>query len=184
MRARALVAMRSSHTRTFAGAIAALAVAVVCAGGSSAAAATPKCNAENFAGALIQISGAAGSGFGQLILVNASTTTCHTAGFVGGSFLGRDGKPVPTTVTHERFASGVNCRAAKPCVVPPGAAVRADLHWSHIPSGNERSCPKTPALRIRLPGTRGTTRVHFPDIACGGRLIARPLRDPTAATND
>ena len=163
-------------------ALAALAVAIAPASG--AAATTRKCNAKNFAGALIQIQGAAGSGFGQLILVNKSKTTCHSSGFIGGTFLGPAGHKLHTTITHEAFSSPVNCKAAKPCVVVPGSALRADLRWSHIPVGSQQTCEKTRALRVKLPGTKGTTRVNFPDTACNGGLIVRPLRDPTPATND
>jgi hypothetical protein len=176
-------------TKTFAlilatAALAALAVAAVPASGAGAVASTRKCNAKNFAGALIQIQGAAGSGFGQLILVNKSKTACHTSGFIGGTFLGRAGRKLHTTITHEAFSSPVNCKAAKPCVVVPGSALRADLRWSHIPVGNQQTCERTRALRVKLPRTKGTTRVNFPDTACHGDLFVRPLRDPTPATND
>ena len=165
-------------------ALAALADTVTPASGAGAAASTPPCNAKNFAGALIQIQGAAGSGFGQLILVNKSKTTCHSSGFIGGTFLGPTGNELHTTITHEAFSSPVNCKATKPCAVVPGSALRADLHWSHIPVGSQQTCEKTRALRVKLPGTEGTTRVNFPDIACNGDLIVRRLRNPTPATND
>jgi Domain of unknown function (DUF4232) len=165
-------------------ALAAVAVAGTPASGAGAAASTPKCNAKNFAGALIQIQGAAGSGFGQLILVNKSKTTCHSSGFIGGTFLGPAGQGLQTTITHEAFSSSANCKAAKPCVVVPGSALRADLHWSHIPVASQQSCEKTRALRVTLHGTNGTTRVNFPDTACNGDLIVRALRNPTPATND
>jgi hypothetical protein len=165
-------------------ALAAPVVAVTPASGTGAVASTPTCNAKNFAGALIQIQGAAGSGFGQLILVNKSKTTCHSSGFIGGTFLSPAGKELHTTITQEAFSSPVNCKATKPCAVVPGSALRADLHWSHIPVGSQQTCEKTRALRIKLPGTEGTTRVNFPDTACNGALIVRPLRNPTPATND
>ena len=144
----------------------------------------PRPRRATFAGALIQIQGAAGSGFGQLILVNKSKTTCHSSGFIGGTFLGPAGNELHTTITHEAFSSPVNCKATKPCAVVPGSALRADLHWSHIPVGSQQTCEKTRALRVKLPGTEGTTRVNFPDTACNGDLIVRPLRNPTPASND
>ena len=76
----------------------------------------PLCRAGDLAGAIVDVQGGAGSQFGRLILVNKSTHTCHTKGFIGGQFVGTDNHDITTHVTRDHSTP------AKTVVVKAGAA--------------------------------------------------------------
>src|SRR5689334_18313722 len=97
---------------------------------TSAAGATPLCRAGDLAGAIIDVQGAAGSRFGRLLLVNTSSRTCHTKGFIGGQFVGTDNRAIATHVTRDPSTP------ARTVVVKPGAAAALQLRWSLVPSGS------------------------------------------------
>src|SRR4051795_7176424 len=59
---------------------------------------TPRCQASDLAGAIIDTQGGAGSRDGRLILVNTSAHTCHTKGFVGGQLIDTSNHPLTTHV--------------------------------------------------------------------------------------
>jgi hypothetical protein len=130
------------------------------------------CRAGDLAGAIIDIQGAAGSRFGRLILVNTSSRTCHTKGFIGGRFIGTDGRPMATYVARDHSTP------ARTVVVKPGAAAALELRWSVVPSGGG-SCARARWLRVTPPDDTSTLRVYFGHSPCRGRLEVRALTDPT-----
>jgi hypothetical protein len=132
----------------------------------------PLCRAGDLAGAIIDIQGAAGSQFGRLILVNTSSRTCHTKGFIGGRFIGADGRPMATHVTRDHSTP------ARTVVVKPGAAAALELRWSVVSSGG-RSCARARWLRVTPPDDTSTLRVYFGHLLCRGRVEVRALTDPT-----
>jgi hypothetical protein len=154
-----------------AGLIAAAAVAATAAHSAGAATTTPECRAGDLAGAIIDVQGAAGSQFGRLILVNKSTRTCHTKGFIGGQFVGNDGHAIPTHVTRDHSTP------ARTVVIKSGAAGALQLRWSDIPSG---SAPCTTArwLRVTPPDDTRTLRVYFGSAPCRGDLEVRAITSP------
>jgi hypothetical protein len=137
----------------------------------AAAGSSPECRAGDLAGAIIDVQGAAGSQFGRAILVNKSTRTCHTKGFVGGQFVGTDDKPIATHVTRDRTT------AAKTVVVKSGAAAAFQLRWSDVPSGST-PCKKARWLRVTPPDDTKTLRVYFNSTPCRGDLEVRAITDP------
>jgi uncharacterized protein DUF4232 len=132
------------------------------------AAATPECKAPDLAGALTQGEGAAGSQFAQLVLINTSSRTCHTKGFIGARFTGTDGKPIAAHVTRDTTT------AAKTITIKPGAAAAAQLRWSLVPSGSS-PCKKARWLRVIPPDDTHTVRVYFNSTPCRGELQVRAL---------
>ena len=84
-------------TLSRAGLVAALGAVVVLPSGAGAQS-TPRCHAGDLAGAIIDTQGGAGSRDARLILVNRSTHTCHTKGFIGGQLIGTNDQPLTTHV--------------------------------------------------------------------------------------
>ena len=161
--------------RASVGIAAAVSVVAVCTGARPVVAAggTPLCRARDLAGAIIDIQGAAGSRFGRLILVNTSSRTCHTKGFVGGQFVGTDGgRSIPTHVTRDH---GTPTRTV---VIKPGAAGALQLRWNVVPSGSSRSCKPARWLRVTPPDDTASLRVYFGSTPCRGDLEVRPITDP------
>ena len=159
---------------------------VICAGGCVAAAATamvalpgltqaagngPECRAGDLAGAIIDVQGAAGSSFGRLILVNTSSRTCHTKGFIGGRFIGDDGHALPTHVTRDHSTP------ARTVVIKSGAAGALQLRWSNVPSGTA-PCRRARWLRVTPPDDTASLRVYFGAAPCRGDLDVRAITNP------
>jgi Protein of unknown function (DUF4232) len=132
------------------------------------ATATPECRAQDLAGAIIDVQGAAGSELGRLIVTNTSSRTCHTKGFIGARFVGTDGRTLTTHVTRDRATT------ARTVTIKPGAAAAAELRWSLVPSGT-RPCAKARWLRVIPPDDTRTFRVYFGRTPCRGDLEVRAL---------
>jgi Protein of unknown function (DUF4232) len=132
---------------------------------------TPLCRAGALAGAIIDVQGAAGSQFGRLVLVNTSSRTCHTKGFIGGQFVGTDGRPIATHVTRDRSTT------ARRVVIKPGAAGALQLRWSLVPSGSS-PCRTARWLRVTPPDDTASLRVYFGSTPCRGDLQVRAVTDP------
>jgi Domain of unknown function (DUF4232) len=144
--------------------------AVVLLPSGAGAQSTPLCHASDLAGAIIDTQGGAGSRDARLILVNTSTHTCHTKGFIGGQLIGTSNNPL---TTHVRRSTAT----AHTVVVKPGAAAAVALHWNVIPSGNT-PCRLARWLRVTPPDGTSTLRVYFHDTACRGELGVGPVTDP------
>jgi hypothetical protein len=151
----------------------AVGAAAVCAAavGAAGPAGTPRCRAADMAGAIIDRQGAAGSRFARLVLVNTSSRTCRTRGFIGGTLIGIDDRPLTTHVVHTHGT------AARTVIVKPGAAAALSIRWSVIPRGSA-PCRLARWLMVALPGATSTVRVYFRDTACRGEIDVRPLTDP------
>lgn len=148
---------------------AALGVAVLLPSGARAQS-TPLCHTGDLAGAIIDTQGGAGSRDARLILVNTSTHTCHTKGFIGGQLIGTSNQPLTTHVQR----SGATPHTV---VVKSGAAAAVALHWNVIPSAST-PCRLARWLRVTPPGATSTLRVYFHDTACRGELGVGPVTDP------
>jgi hypothetical protein len=152
-----------------AGLVAALGAVAVLPSGAGAQS-TPPCHTGDLAGAIIDTQGAAGSRDARLILVNTSTHTCHTKGFIGGQLIDTSNHPLPTHVQR----SGATPHTV---IVKSGAAAAVALHWNVIPSGST-PCRLARWLRVTPPGGSSTLRVYFHDSACRGELGVGPVTDP------
>lgn len=152
-----------------AGFIGALGAAVLLPSGADAQS-TPLCRTSDLAGAIIDTQGGAGSRDARLLLVNTSTHTCHTKGFIGAQLIDTDNHPLPTHVQR----SGATPHTV---VVKSGAAAAVALHWNVIPSGST-PCRLARWLRVTPPGGTATLRVYFHDTACRGELGVGPVTDP------
>ena len=157
--------------RTLAAMLIVTAAGVAVTARAGAATATPECRAADLAGAIIDVQGAAGSRFGRLILVNTSARTCHTKGFIGGRFVGDDGRALPTHVTRDHSTP------ARTVSIKSGAAGAVQLRWSAVPSGSA-PCTRARWLRVTPPDDTKTLRVYFGDAPCRGELDVRAITSP------
>ena len=137
-----------------------------------AAGGSPLCRAGDLAGAIVDVQGAAGSQFGRLMLVNTSSRTCHTKGFIGGRFIGTDNRPIPTHVIRDHST------AARTIVVKPAAAAALEVRWSLVPGGSSTSCKSARWLRVTPPDDTASLRVYFGSTPCRGELDVRAITDP------
>ena len=163
-----------TQRRTILGAAASLAVLTAMAGLAGPAPAAnsgPLCRASDLAGAIIDVQGAAGSQFGRLILVNTSSRTCHTKGFIGGRFIDTNNQPLTTHVTRDHSTP------AKTVVIKSGAAAALELRWSLVPS-TSTPCKTARWLRVTPPDDTKTLRVYFGGTPCRGDLEVRALTNP------
>jgi hypothetical protein len=151
-------------------AVAAVAAAVAAVAHPGVAASTPLCRAGDLAGAIIDVQGAAGSQFGRLVLVNTSTRTCHTKGYIGGQFVGTDGRNIATHVTRDPATT------PRTVVIKPGAAGAPQLRWSLVPSGTT-ACKTARWLRVTPPDDTKSLRVYFGSTPCRGDLEVRAVTD-------
>ena len=140
-------------------------------GAAHGAGSGPLCRAGDLAGAITDVQGGAGSQFGRLVLVNKSSHTCHTKGFIGGQFVGTDNHAIATHVTRDPSTS------AKTVVDKSGAAAALQLRWSLVPSGSE-PCKKARWLRVTPPDDTDSVRVYFNSTPCRGDLEVRAITDP------
>ena len=132
---------------------------------------TPRCRASDLAGAIIDRQGAAGSRFARLVLVNTSSRTCHTRGFIRARLIGIDDRPLTTHVVR------THSTPVRTVIVKPGAAAALSIRWSVIPSGGG-PCRLARWITVTPPGASSTVRVYFRDTACRGELDLGPLTDP------
>ena len=156
-------------TLSRAGLVAALGAVIVLPSGAGAQS-TPRCHAGDLAGAIIDTQGGAGSRDARLILVNRSTHTCHTKGFIGGQLIGTNDQPLITHVQR----SGATPHTV---VIKPGAAGAVALHWNVIPSAST-PCRLARWLRVTPPDDTASVRVYFRDTACRGQIGVGPVTDP------
>jgi hypothetical protein len=152
------------------GGVVAVLGAVVLVPAGAGAQSTPRCQASDLAGAIIDTQGGAGSRDARLILVNTSAHTCHTKGFVGGQLVDTSNQPLTTHVQRSSATPHT-------VVVKPGAAAAVALHWNVIPSGSA-PCRLARWLRVTPPGGTSTVRVYFHDTACRGELGVGPVTNP------
>lgn len=152
------------------GAVVALSL-VALTGAARGAGSGPLCRAGDLTGAIIDVQGGAGSQFGRLVLVNKSSHTCHTKGFIGGQFVGTDNHAITTRVTRDHSTP------AKTVVVKSGAAAALQLRWSLVPSGS-KPCKKARWLRVTPPDDTDSVRVYFNSTPCRGDLEVRAITDP------
>ena len=121
--------------------------------------------------------GAAGSNFNPVEVVNRSTSACSLDGRPGitliGGVQGAQPAPLPTTV---RTTGQGAAFAIKPSMLtlPAGgvAAVGFLVQSSDVPSDGEQTCPVVSSISVKLPGIASDFAVKETFTACGGPTIS------------
>ena len=107
-----------------------------------------------------------------MILINVSSRTCHSKGFIGGQLVATNGRLLSTHVHRDQRDT------PRTVAIKPGAAAALTVHWSVIPSGNT-TCRTARWLRVTPPDQMTSLRVYFGDTACRGDLDVGTLMNPT-----
>ena len=165
--------IQSGFVRSLGGVAVLLATGAACAAASGPAAGRTlvRCHTVDLSGRLGFIQGAAGSRFGPLVLTNRSRHTCTLYGFVGGQLYDARGRRLPTRIVRDHSVP------ERTVVVEPGRRAFAELHWSAIPSGSARRCPRPRSFAVTPPDERTQLRVRWTaSWVCGhGRIDVRPV---------
>ncbi|WP_067184108.1 DUF4232 domain-containing protein [Microtetraspora niveoalba] len=115
----------------------------------------------------------AGQRYAPLVLTNTGTRTCWVYGFVGLIMIDGNGDALRTRTRREAVRPGrVTLR--------PGAGAHARLHWTVVPTGKERTCPRSARLMIIPPDEVAHLEIPFDATVCAdGRIDVRPMQPGT-----
>jgi hypothetical protein len=133
---------------------------------ATSAAAIPACRTADLSARLGTIDAGAGQRYETLALINRSSHTCHTYGYVGMLFLDAHGRALPTQVLRDRQYR------ARRVVLAPGARAVTQLHWSVIPSSADANGQCGPAPR-RVEVTPPDETTHLTIGWAGGAVCER-----------
>ena len=121
--------------------------------------------------------GAAGTIYSPVDVVNTSSTACSLDGrpnvSLVGAMQGSQAGPLPTTVeaTGEGTAFSI---APSTLTLPPSGAVAVGflVQSSDVPSDGEQTCPVVSSMSVTLPGLGSPLSVSEAFTACGGPSIS------------
>ena len=135
------------------------------------------CAASQLKVVAMEGTGAAGSIFGPVNVLNTSTTTCTLDGRPGitlvGAMQGAPSASLPTTIltTGQGPVFGI-----APTTLTLSAGGAADVGFmvesSDVPSNGEQTCPVVSSMEVTLPGMATSFRVPESFTACGGPTIS------------
>lgn len=133
-----------------------------------------------------QGTGAAGSIFSPVNVLNTSTVACTLDGrpaiSLVGALQGSPTKPLKTTVLSTGEGA-VFAIAPTSLTVSPGksASVGFVVESSDVPSNGEQTCPVVNSMEVKLPGVASTITVGETFTACGGPTISVSAIVPESA---
>ncbi len=121
--------------------------------------------------------GAAGSIFSPVNVLDTSTTACTLDGRPGvklvGAVQGAQPASLHTTILTTGQGSVFGIAPALLTLSPGGAAdVGFMVESSDVPSNGEQTCPVVSSMEVTLPGTTTTFTVDESFTACGGPTIS------------
>jgi hypothetical protein len=121
--------------------------------------------------------GAAGTIYSPVDVVNTSSTACSLDGRPGvslvGAVQGAQAGPLPTTVEATGEGTVFSIAPAALTLPPAGAvAVGFLVQSSDVPSDGEQTCPVVSSMSVTLPGLGSPSSVGEAFTACGGPSIS------------
>jgi hypothetical protein len=140
--------------------------------GATAHAATHRCERRQLSLAPPSSNGAAGSVGLRFTFTNTSATACHLFGFPGMRLLSH-GRALPTTVIRGT-SNVVPFEPENRVTLAPGGRASFFAGYSDVPTGSQ-SCPTSTGANVWAPNDFRSIRVHFPAMACGGRITVSPV---------
>ena len=156
-----------------AGGTALVAAGVARAGAPHAAAATThRCLRRQLSLAPPSSNGALGSVGLRFTFTNRSATACRLFGFPGMRLLDH-GRALPTTVIRGT-SNVVPSEPERTVTLAPGGRASFFAGYSDVPTGYQR-CPSSTGADVWAPNDFRSIRVHFPAMACGGRVTVSPV---------
>lgn len=132
-------------------------------------AAVRRCPASALSGRVGRVGAAAGNRYAPLVLTNTSSTTCRLYGFPGLIMIDGNQDALRTRPRREHVTP-------HQVTLRPGASAHARLHWTVVPSGDERDCPSAAQLLVIPPDAKAYLMARFHARVCGdGRIDVRPM---------
>jgi predicted extracellular nuclease len=130
--------------------------------------------------------GAAGSIFSPVNVLNISTTACTLAGRPGitliGALQGAKSAPLRTSVLTTGQGSVFGIAPTTLTLSPGGPAdVGFMVESSDVPSNGEQTCPVVSSMQVTLPGIAQSFTVAETFTACGGPTISVSAIVPESA---
>ena len=135
------------------------------------------CTASQLKVVALEGTGAAGSIFSPVNVVNTSTVACTLEGRPGvtlvGATQGSQAAPLQTTIRTTGEGSVFDIAPAK-LTVSPGSSATAGfmVESSDVPSDGEQTCPVVSSMEVTLPGIASSFTVAETFTACGGPTIS------------
>ena len=135
------------------------------------------CTASQLKVVALEGTGAAGSIFSPVNVVNTSTVACTLEGRPGvtlvGAAQGSQAAPLQTTIRTTGEGSVFDIAPAK-LTVSPGSSATAGfmVESSDVPSDGEQTCPVVSSMEVTLPGIASSFTVAETFTACGGPTIS------------
>jgi hypothetical protein len=138
----------------------------------TAAASTHRCLRRQLTLAPPSSNGALGSVGLRFTFTNRSTTACRLFGFPGMRLL-HHGRALPTTVIRGT-SNVVPSEPERTVTLAPGGRASFFAGYSDVPMGSQR-CRSSTGADVWAPNDFRSIRVHFPAMACGGRVTVSPV---------
>ncbi len=137
----------------------------------------PRCTAGQLKLAALAGTGAAGSIFSPVNVLNTSTSACSLDGRPGitliGAMQGAQAAPLQTTI---RATGQGPVFAITPTMLTlsPGSVASAGfmVQSSDVPSDGEQTCPVVSSMEVTLPGVASSFTIAETLTACGGPTIS------------
>ena len=144
------------------------------------------CAASQLKVVALEGTGAAGSIFSPVNLLNTSTAACTLAGRPGitlvGALQGSQAAPLQTTIRTTGEGSVFDIAPATLTGSPgSSASVGFVVESSDVPSDGEQTCPVVSSMEVKLPGIASSFRVAETFTACGGPTISVSAIVPESA---
>jgi hypothetical protein len=124
-----------------------------------------RCDSPDLTVGLGRVDAGAGNLNESITFTNTSSRTCDLYGFPGLQMYDAQNQPLPTKVT---WGQGAQQPGPSDVVLGPGAVASFNLHWEHIPVGNETTCPTSDHVAITPPDAFTSITVPLHLDACGG----------------
>jgi hypothetical protein len=123
-----------------------------------------------------QSTGAAGTIYSPVEIVNTSDTACSLDGrptvtLIGGSQPSQSG-PLSATVQETGEGNAFSIAPAKLTLPPTAVAVGFLVQSSDVPSDGETACPVVTSISVTLPGMKTALPIGEKFSACGGPTIS------------
>ncbi len=144
------------------------------------------CTASELKVVALEGTGAAGSIFSPVNVLNTSKVACRLEGRPGitlvGASQGSQAAPLHTTIRTTGEGSVFDIAPA-PLSLSPGSVADAGfmVESSDVPSNGEQSCPVVSSMKVTLPRVASSFMVAETFTACGGPTIAVSAIVPESA---
>lgn len=134
-------------------------------GGHTTTAALERCHTGEVSARIVAGDAAAGNRYATLVFTNESDGACTLDGHPGMRLLDGNHDPLPTDV--RRVAP-----SPREVVLQPGGTASASLHWTVVPSGDQKCQPPAKYTLVTPPDAYDQLTISFHARSCHGTIFA------------